>query len=894
MEHWYESKPDAVLNKFGTDPSTGLTQQQAEKGLAEHGKNTFETKKKTSLFKRILYQLQDVSVIVLLIATGLSFLLAIREGSGFIEPAVILAIVILNIILAITQEGKAEKALEALEDLSAPTCVVLRDGVRKSIEASELVPGDIVTLETGNVVPADMRLLESAALFSDESALTGESEPAEKDATEQLSGEVPLGDQHNMMFSGCIVTAGHGTAVVTQTGMQTQMGQIAKYLHESKPVKTPLQERLDRLGKMISWIAITAAFFLLAVGLRGGTDFSTMIMAAIALAVAAVPETLSLIVTLSLTNSVQRMAGKNALVRKLAAVETLGNTSVICSDKTGTLTQNRMTVRWLWKSGEDAFAADSDFDDSKNRFLILMALASNATIEVKEDGTQQAIGNATEIGIMRLFEEKGLDKDVALHKFPKVAEVPFSSERKRMTVVLKDPNGGYIVLTKGAIDRLPIDKTADGVYAEALKAHDSFAQQALRVIALAYRHIDHLPDENQMVEVEQDMTLMGLVGLIDPPRPEAKVAIEKAKGAGIRTIMITGDHAATASAIAKELGILEEGQKAITGTQLAAMTDTELFNTVRNYSVYARVSPEDKIRIVEAWQANGEVVAMTGDGVNDVPALKAADVGVAMGKTGTEVTKNASDMILTDDNFATIVEAVGEGRNVYENIRNTVYFLLVCNIGEIIIMLFAQMAGWGILLTPVMLLLINLLGDGIPGLQLAREVSDENLMDRKPIKRDASFFTGDMIKCILRQTAICSAVSLLAYFIGAFVPVSSVVSPSAAIGQTMAFLAVGWTSILHIFNVRSKKSVFKASLKNSKMLVASAAIMIIVMGLLAATPIGGIFGLSSISGVQWLIVAGLSIVPTLARELWRLIDNNPNVIARNRRFAERMHGRAST
>ncbi len=890
MERWYEVRPECIMKELETNPEKGLSREQVEKRLTECGKNEFEAKKKTSLIKKILYQLKDVSVIVLLVATALSFLLAIREGSGLIEPIVILSIVVLNVILAITQEGKAEKALEALENLNAPTCIVVRDGIRCSIEAAELVPGDIVLLETGNVVPADMRLLEAVGLFSDESALTGESEPAEKDAAAQLSGEVVLGDQINMLFSGCIITAGHGTAVVTETGMQTQMGQIAKYLHEDKPVKTPLQERLDRLGKMISWIAITAAFFLLAVGLRGGTDFSTMIMAAISLAVAAVPETLSLIVTLSLTNSVQRMAGKNALIRKLAAVETLGNTSVICSDKTGTLTQNRMTVRQLWKCGGDVFAAETDFNQDQKRFLTLLALASNATIETKEDGTRQAVGNATEIGIMRLFEEKGLNKETALEKFPKVAEIPFSSERKRMTVVLADEQGGYIVLTKGALDRLPLGENSRDLYAEAQDAHDALARQALRVIALAYKKIHRLPDEQHLEEVEQDMTLMGLVGLIDPPRPEAKTAIGKAKKAGIRTIMITGDHAATASAIAAELGILEEGQKAITGVQLAEMTDRELFDTVKNYSVYARVSPKDKIRIVEAWQANGEVVAMTGDGVNDVPALKAADVGIAMGKTGTEVAKNASDMILTDDNFATIVETVGEGRNVYENIKKTIHFLLVCNFSEIVIMLFAQMAGWGVLLTPVMLLLINLLGDGIPGLQLARETSEENLMERKPVKRDSSFFSSDMITGILRQTVNCSAVSLMAYYIGAFVSIPGASETSAVIGQTMAFLVVGSTSILHILNVRTKKSVFKSSLGSSRLLAASAAAMIVVLGLLVATPVGGIFGLVSLSGIQWLIVAGLSLIPTLAREIGRLVDRNAHFMEHQRKFNELMHG----
>jgi len=886
MKNWYEADTQTVLHELNVDPELGLNQHHVLIQQNNYGKNVFASHKKTSLAKKILFQFKDVSTIVLLIAAVLSFLLAIHHGSGFIEPIVILAVVILNLVLAITQEGKAEKALEALADLNAPTCVVLREGTRKNIDTSELVPGDIIVLETGNVVPADVRLLESFGLFSDESALTGESEPVEKDAAARLSGDVAIGDQLNMMFSGCMVTAGRGVAVVTATGMDTQMGQIAGYLNENEQIKTPLQMRLDKLGKLVSWIAIAAAFFLLAAGLRGGTDFGTMIMVAISMAVAAVPETLSLIVTLSLTNGVQKMVTKNALIRKLPAVETLGSTSVICSDKTGTLTQNRMTVKKLWLYGGEVFDADAEFDEAQKQLLIMSAMCSNATVETDEQGEKQYMGNATEVGIMRLFDQKGYSKYEMEQEYPKVAEIPFSSERKRMTVVVKAGEKGYLVLTKGALDRLPLSEMPGAAKARMLRAHDSFAENALRVIGIALKYVETLPDDENLEELEKDLALIGLIGLIDPPRPEAAEAIEKAKKAGIRTIMITGDHATTAGAIAKELGILTEGQKVLTGAQLSQMHDQELLDTVRNYSVYARVSPEDKIRIVRAWQENGEVVAMTGDGVNDAPALKAADVGVAMGKTGTEVAKNASDMILTNDNFATIVEAVSEGRNVYENIKKTIYFLLVCNFSEIIIMLFSQMAGWGVLLTPVMLLLINLLGDGIPGLQLSREVTDEDIMSRKPNKRDESFFSSDMLRMILRQTAACSAVSLVAYYIGTFVSVSGVIPPAAAIGQTMAFLTVGWTSILHILHVRSKKSIFKTPLHDNKPLAISTTLMVLVFGLLVATPLGSIFGMTAISGIHWLVVIGLSLLPTIVREIGRLFDNRPRVIELRRRRRE--------
>lgn len=879
MEKWYELEIETIEEYLVTNITTGLPQEQVDDRQQEYGKNVFETKKKTSLIRRILHQLRDVSTIVLLVAAALSFLLAFEEGLGFIEPIVILAIVVLNVTLAITQEGKAEKALESLAEMNSPTCIVFRDDIRKTIDTSEVVIGDIIILETGSIVPADARLIESFGLSCDESSLTGESEPAEKDATINISGTASVGDQNNMVFSGCIVSTGHGQAIVTATGMDTQMGQIASHLHNTETLKTPLQLRLDSLGRIISWIAIASALFLLAIGLRGGIDFGTMIMIAISMAVAAVPETLSLIVTLSLTNGVQKMVTKNALIRKLPAVETLGNISVICSDKTGTLTQNRMTIKQLWRYGTPPITSDDNFGRKEEELLTMLALASNATIDKNEEGKTEYIGNATEVAIMQLLSKKGLEKTTLEDQYPKVAEIPFSSERKRMSVVLRETNG-YLIITKGALDQLSLEEMSNQKQQEIMDVHDSYAKKALRVIAVAIRYVKKLPDENELEKLEQNMSFVGLIGLIDPPRPQAAEAIEKAKKAGIQTVMITGDHATTANAIAEEIGILSEGKKVLTGSELSHMSEQELNDTVKNYAVYARVSPEDKLRIVKAWQENGDVVAMTGDGVNDAPALKAADVGISMGITGTEVAKNASDMVLTDDNFATIVEAVSVGRNVYENIKKTICFLLVCNLSEIVIMLFAQMAGWGIVLTPIMLLLINLLGDGIPGLQLAKEVSDEDIMAKKPVKRNQGLFTADMLRLILRQTVSCSVVSLLAFYIGSFIDVSNIMSASLDIGQTMAFLTIGWTSILHIFNVRSKKSVFETKLSNNKPLTMSAIAMIVIFGLLVATPIGNIFGLSHIGFVHWLIVIGLSILPTLSHELGRVADNNPHSIRR--------------
>ncbi|MCL2549277.1 MAG: HAD-IC family P-type ATPase, partial [Symbiobacteriaceae bacterium] len=595
---WYENGLQSVLQELNTDPDLGLTEEQAACLQGCFGKNTIKPPQKAGLAQKILHQLKDVSIIVLLIAVALSFLLAFLHGDGYVEPFVILAVVVLNIVLAISQEGKAEKALEALEQIAAPECSVIRDGKQMSMASVELVPGDIISLQTGNVVPADARLISATGLFCDESALTGESEPVGKDESAILNGSIPLGDQHNMVFSGCVITAGHGLAVVTTTGMDTQIGRIAEFLHDTEQVKTPLQKRLDGLSTTICWIAVTAAFFLLAVGLRGGTDLGSMLMIAISLAVAAVPETLSLIVTLSLTNGVQRMVTKNALIRKLPAVETLGNASVICSDKTGTLTQNRMAVKGLWIRGGEPFGDDIEFSEEQTRFLKILSMAGNATFTTGANGEAEYFGNATEVGILRLLGEKGYgdSSEIAL-EYPRVAEIPFSSERKMMSVVLKDKDSGYIVLTKGALDWLPISESC-GEIQEARQVHDEFANRALRVIALAGKRVDTLPDPAHLEELECDFRILGLVGLIDPARPEAAEAIETARQAGIRTVMITGDHATTAAAIAKDLGILREGQNVMTGARLAEISDVELQDTVRNFSVYARVTPEDKIRIV--------------------------------------------------------------------------------------------------------------------------------------------------------------------------------------------------------------------------------------------------------------------------------------------------------
>ena len=873
MVNWYEKDRQALLAELNTNPATGIGTGEVPGRQQRHGKNQFDEQKGESLLKKIAHNLRDVSTIILLLAAALSLAMGLYHGEGLLEFVVILGIVVLNMVLAITQERNAEKSLAALKGLNSPTCLVLRDERQQVIDSVDIVPGDIILLKTGDLISADVRLLESNNFAVDESILTGESEPSEKSAEAVLSGKVAVADQSNMAFSGCLVTAGNAKALAVATGMQTQIGTIAGYLNNAQKLKTPLQNRLDKIGKTISIIAVISAFIMFGIGFMRGENLWEMIFVAVSLAVAAVPETLSLIVTLSLTHGVTEMVKKNALIRKLPAVETLGSTSVICTDKTGTLTQNRMTIKRLWQEGAQPFDDKADFSPAQMALLHRLALASNAVAEKQPDGSTKILGDPTERAILRLLEAKGGDKAALEQRYPRVAEIAFSSARKMMTTVHADPAGGYIVLTKGAFDRVPFAEAEEAVRAARHAGHDGFAHDAMRVIALGSRHIDSLPDEAEWATLERELTFEGIVGIIDPPRPECAEAIATARKAGIRTVMITGDHVATASAIAHQIGLIAEGDKVLTGLELSEMSDEELVKDVARYSVYARVSPEDKIRIVEAWQEHDEVVAMTGDGVNDAPALKAADVGVSMGIAGTEVAKSASDMVLTDDNFSTIVEAVHKGREVFSNIKKTVYFLLVCNFSEIIIMLGAVLIGWQIPLTPIMLLLINVVGDGIPGLQLARERSDPRIMQRHPIGRDESLFNGLQFVITVQIIAFV-AVSWVGYYLGNFVTLSAAFAPSHAIGQTISFLVVGWTSILHIFTVRSRQSVFSSRVHDNPKLVVSAVAMIVLFALFVLVPpLASVLGTVALSLPHWGVVIGLSIVPTIVAEIGKLVSN---------------------
>ena len=675
---------EEVLTELSSDMEKGLPQSEAQKRLEKYGPNRLKEGKKKSNLQRFFDQFKDVMILILLAAAAISFVVACTEGEPmeFFEPVLILLIVVLNAVMGMLQESRAEKALDALKNMSAPHARVLRDGTEAVIDASELVPGDIIHLEAGDFVPADARLLKSSALKSEESALTGESVPSEKDAEAQVKENAPLGDRTNMVFSGCSITYGTATAVVTATGMDTEMGRIANLLEGSDDGQTPLQKKLAQLGKYLGILSIAACVIIFIVGLMSGMPMMEIFMTAVSLAVSAIPEGLPAIVTIVLSIGVQRMVKKNALIRRLPAVETLGSASVICSDKTGTLTQNRMTLVRAYVDGsancEDISQSNSE---QVKKLLRYGTLCCDGSV-VFEDGKEKHIGDPTETAIVLAAHKNGMPKEDLNRTYPRLAEIPFDSDRKLMTTV-NWIDGKNIVIVKGAFDMLEMRCIAGDLEAARLM-NERMSKDALRVLAVAYKEIDQVPESPSSQELENGLTLMGLVGMIDPPRPEAKEAVAVCRRAGIRPVMITGDHVVTASAIAAQLGILKSGDKAITGVELDAMTEEELDAEVEKISVYARVSPENKIRIVRAWQRKGQVVSMTGDGVNDAPALKAADIGCAMGITGTDVAKGAADMTLTDDNFATIVDAVREGRGIYANIRRVVGFLLGTNIGEVI------------------------------------------------------------------------------------------------------------------------------------------------------------------------------------------------------------------
>ncbi|GER76746.1 cation-translocating P-type ATPase [Enterococcus sp. FM11-1] len=863
----YKQTIEEVRKVTEIDPDTGLSSQEVDERRKKQGLNKFDEVPKESMIKKFFRSLSDFTTIVLLIAAMISFYTAFATEHGdLFEGLLIIAIVVINSVLSIVQEGNAEKALESLQDMNKQTATVIRDGKVTTVESEQLVVGDILVLESGDAISADARLIEASQLRVEESVLTGESEAVEKDAAFVAKEDESLGDQLNMVFKGCTVVAGRGKAIVTAIGMATEMGKIADLLNENTMQKTPLQVRLNQLGKRISMIALAAAALVFVIGELQGEPLLEMFMTSISLAVAAVPETLTVIVTLTLAYGVQKMARKHAIIRQLPAVETLGTANVICSDKTGTLTQNEMRVRRVWSKDDEVTNIEDSMTNSAMEILKMAALCTDVTVE-QEDDDLVIKGNPTEVAIVRAVEENYHTKAELEEKYPRVNELPFDSERKMMTTV-HQMGEKYISITKGAFDVLA-PRFSSGDVEQAAIVNDRFGKRALRVIAVGYATYDEEPQDISSEALEKDLRLIGLIGMIDPPRPESKGAIKRAKKAGIKTVMITGDHVVTASAIAKELGILNDPSEALSGSELHQLSDEELDARVKALSVYARVTPEDKIRIVKSWQRTGAVVAMTGDGVNDAPALKASNVGCAMGITGTDVAQSAADMILTDDNFATIVDAVSQGRSVYQNIRKAINFLLSCNISEIFIVLIAMLLGWGAPFTAVQLLFVNVVADGLPGFALGREPAEHGIMDQPPIPKNEGIFARGLLQKIAINAGVFTIVTLFGYYLGSYVDtISPWVDASQHVGQTVAFLILAYSSILHVFNVRSSQSIFKVNLATNKALFEMALLALAITTAVALLPFTQeLFGLVHISLNHWFLVGILSIVPIAVNEL---------------------------
>ena len=868
---------EEVIKEFDTDVSQGLSSKQVKERFEEYGPNKLKEKKKTSWMSRFLGQFKDVMIIILLIAAAVSFVIACIEKNPneFFEPVLILLIVVLNAIMGVVQESKAEKALDALNNMSAPHARVLRNGEEKVIQASELVPGDIIILEAGDFVPADARLIKSVSLKSEESALTGESVPADKNADAKVKKNATVGDRKNMVFSGCSITYGTATAIVTATGMETEMGKIAGMLANEEEGPTPLQQKLAKLGKYLGFVALAACAIIFVVGILSRVGILEMFMTAVSLAVSAIPEGLPAIVTIVLSIGVQRMVKKNAIIRRLPAVETLGSSSVICSDKTGTLTMNRMTLVEAYVDGEKATEEISKENSPKVKKLLTYAtLCSNGSITV-HGSKETHVGDPTETAIVSAAHKNGINKDEINQKYPRLAELPFDSDRKLMSTINKI-GGKNIVIVKGAVDVIK-DRCVAGNFEKAEQFNDSMSSSALRVLAVAYKEIDEIPEKLTSEELENGLTFMGLVGMIDPPRPKAKAAVAVCKQAGIRPIIITGDHVVTATAIAKQLGIYVEGDKAITGAELDAMTDRELDANLELISVYARVSPENKIRIVKAWQRKGQVVSMTGDGVNDAPALKAADIGCAMGITGTDVAKGSADIVLTDDNFTTIVDAVQEGRGIYANIKKVVGFLLGTNIGEVVAV-FIAMIFWQVSpFLSMQLLMINLVTDSLPAIALGMEAVEKDVMKHKPKPKNEGLFAHGLGVKIVLQGIMFGILALIGFKVG------ESVTGTLAGGQTLAFMVLALSQSLQAYNMRSEKSLFKIGVFSNHKLNWATLASIAMLALVLFTPVKIAFGLVTLDSWLYLLGLGLALVPIVVMEIAKLCEH---IYAKNKEKEE--------
>ncbi len=871
---WHSKSCTQVISSLKTDQKKGLTSAEAKKRLIKYGYNRLVQKKKKGIVSKFLSQFSDFMVLILLAAAAISFFTAIFDENGdFIDPVMILLIVILNAIIGTIQECRAEKAIDALKKLSAPHSKVIRNGEIKTVPSDELVPGDIIIVESGDLICADARLIDSFSVKAEESSLTGESVPSEKQHDIICKENTSPADRTNMLFSSTFITSGHGTAVVVETGMNTQVGKIAAMINDEESPLTPLQKGLAKTGKALGICALIICVVIFILGVLQKTPIFDMFMISISLAVAAIPEGLPAIVTIVLALGVRKMAIHRAIVRHLPAVETLGSASVICSDKTGTLTQNKMTVANI----SNADGTVSAHSESGSFILSLSALCNNSTLK-KNNGSYCANGDPTETALVIAAANTGKLKNELDLKFPRTEEIPFDSKRKLMTTVHRLSTGGYRIITKGAPDILlticDTFKGSNGVLAlnenirrKLMTENNSLAQKAMRVIAVAYRDTPTRPIHGE--NVEKGLTFCGFVGMTDPPRPQAYSAVARCKKAGIRTVMITGDHIITAKAIASQLGIFSENDKAVTGLELDKISQEELERNIYKYSVFARVSPEHKVRIVKAFQARGAVVAMTGDGVNDAPALSRADIGCAMGISGTDVAKNSADMILTDDNFATIVEAVEQGRGIFENIRKTVHFLLSSNIGEILTVLLSFLMRLPSPLLAIQLLWINLVTDSLPALALGVEPAAPEIMERKPSDTKHGIFYGGLVFNIVVEGCFIGALAFLAFIIGR---VFFDVGGEPIVARTMTFAVLSLSQLVHSFNLRSEKSIFKTGIFGNLKLVGTFILGTIMQVTVISVPaLSAIFKTSPLNMTQWIIVAALSIIPILVVEIEKFL-----------------------
>ncbi|MBR3750788.1 MAG: calcium-translocating P-type ATPase, PMCA-type [Clostridia bacterium] len=875
MKHYLHSAQE-VLQHVSSTPS-GLSPQEASLRYEKNGPNKLDEAKKKSLVRRLLDQFADPMILILIAAAIISGVTAAIEGEFPTDVIIIMLVVIINAVLGVFQESKAEKAIEALQSMSAATSRVMRDGQVMRVKSTELVVGDVILLEAGDAAPADARILECASLQMEESALTGESVPVNKtaDALSSQSGEITLGDRKNMVYMGSSCVYGRCTAVICATGMDTQMGAIAGAIANAQEGQTPLQKKLSQLSKILSFIVIGICVFIFAFGIirsfvtTGAPELDFYLdtfMIAVSLAVAAIPEGLAAVVTIVLSMGVTKMAKRNAIIRKLTAVETLGCAQIICSDKTGTLTQNKMTV-------VDSFTADTD--------LLARGMSLCTDVALSDDG--ELVGEPTELALVNYALSLGINKNTLQSDTPRVGEAPFDSVRKRMSTVHKTADG-FTAYTKGAPDEVlkcceyylengtPVPMTEE-LRQRVLGQNKAYADRALRVLALAVRYSADMPDTS-IDSLESGLTFVGLVGMIDPVRPEVKAAIEQCKSAGVRAVMITGDHKDTAVAIAKELGILSSGQGAITGAELDKLSDEEFEQRVEQISVYARVQPENKVRIVNAWRAKGKIVAMTGDGVNDAPSIKSADIGVGMGITGTDVTKNVADMVLADDNFATIVTAVGEGRRIYDNIRKAIQFLLSANLSEVVSIFVANLLGFTIL-KPVHLLWINLVTDTFPALALGVENAESGIMSRPPRKSNDGIFAGGMGVGVAYQGTVIALLTIAAYFVGHFMESGAWEIANSPDGMTMAFLTMSMCEIFHAFNMRSQhQSVVAMTLKgkHNKMIYASMLFSLVTTAAVIFIPfLANAFGFTTISLTEYLISMGIAFLIVPIVEVVKLI-----------------------